>query len=186
MSPWPAGRVSFAFGDGNWGLAPAHVGQTSACYGEKRSCSVGARVVMAAAALSPRVRLATVCDHVRESRTEAGVYHLRGVRQRIVAPALPFAASRLWLFLVLSSPRPGTYPGYVRVIDEGTDKAIFFAHLAPHPRFEAGGDALAAAARLRCSFAQAGRYTVQVWFYQEQGGDVLKAELPVSVVIEGE
>src|SRR5438552_14063426 len=100
---------------------------------------------MAAAALTPRVRLATVCDRVRESLREAGVYHLRGVRQRVAAPAFPFAASRLWLFLVLSSHRPGTYPCYVRVIDEGSDKAISFAHLAPHPRFDAGDDALAAA-----------------------------------------
>ena len=88
---------------------------------------------MAAAALTPRVRLATVCDRVRESLTEAGVYHLRGVRQSITAPGFPFAASRLWLFLVLSSHRPGTYPGYIRVIDEGTDKAIFFAHLVRLP-----------------------------------------------------
>src|SRR5437660_375303 len=121
---------------------------------------------MAAAALTPRVRLVTVCDRVRESPTEAGVYHLRGVRQRRAAPAFPFVASRLWLFLVLSSPRPGTYPAYLRVIDRGTDKAIIFAHLAPHPRFEAGDDTLAAAARLRCSFPRAGRSTVQVWFYQ--------------------
>ena len=141
---------------------------------------------MAAAALTPRVRLAAVCDRVRESRTEAGVYHLRGVRQGILAPAFPFASSQLWLFLVLSSHRPGSYPGYVRVIDEGTDKAIFFAHLAPHPRFETDDDALAAAARLRCSFPQEGRYTVQVWFYQEQGSDILKAELPFSVTKEGD
>ena len=140
---------------------------------------------MAAAATTPRVRLVAVCDRVRESHTEAGVYHLRGVRQRIAAPAFPFASSRLWLFLVLSSHRPGTYPGYVRVIDEGTDKAIFFAHLAPHPHFEADDD-LAAAARLRCSFPHAGRYTVQVWFYQEQRSDVLKAELPFSVTNEGD
>jgi hypothetical protein len=126
---------------------------------------------MAAAALTPRVRLATVCDRVRESPTEAGVYHLRGVRQRIVAPDFPFAASRLWLFLVLSSPRPGTYPGSVRVIDEATDKAVLFAHLEPHPRFEAVRDTLAAAARLRCTFPRPGRYTVQVWFYQEHGSD---------------
>jgi hypothetical protein len=92
----------------------------------------------------------------------------------------------LWLFLVLSSPRPGIYPGYVRVINEATDKAVLFAHLFPHPRFEAGDDTLAAAARLRCSFPQAGRYTVQVWFYQEQGSDVLKAELAVDVINEGD
>jgi len=103
-----------------------------------------------------------------------------------VAPAFPFVAFRLWLFLVLFSHRPGTYPGYVRVIDEGTDKAVFFAHLAPHPRFEAGNGALAAVARLRCSFPHAGRYTVQVWFYQAQGSDVLKAELSFSMAKEGD
>ena len=139
-----------------------------------------------AAPLTPRVRLVTACDRARESLAEAGVYHLRGVRQRIAAPAFPFVAPRLWLFLVLSSPRPGTYPGYVRVLDAGTDKAICFAHLAPHPRFEPGADTLAAVARLRCSFRRAGRYTVQVWFYQDQGSDVLKAELPFSVTTEGD
>jgi hypothetical protein len=92
---------------------------------------------MAAAALTPRVRLMAVCDRVRESATEAGVYHLRGVRQRMVAQAFPFAAYRLRLFLVLSSHRAGTYPAYVRVLDEETDKAILFAHLAPHPHFGA-------------------------------------------------
>ncbi len=139
---------------------------------------------MAAAALAPRVRLATICDRVRESLSEAGVYHLRGVRQRIVAPTFPFASSRLWLFLVLSSPRPGTFPGYIRVVDEGTDKAVLYAHLAPHPHFEAGADTLTAAARLRCTFPHAGRYSVQVWFYQEEGSDVVKADVPFSVAKE--
>jgi uncharacterized protein DUF6941 len=141
---------------------------------------------MAAAALTPRVRLMTVCDQVRESNTEAGVYHLRGVRQRIAARAFPFVASRLWLFLVLSSRRPGTYPGYLRAINDETDKAIFFAHLSPHPRFEGDDQTVAAAARLRCAFPQAGHYTVQVWFYQEKGNDVLKGELPFSVEEEGD
>jgi hypothetical protein len=140
---------------------------------------------MAAAALTPRVRLMAVCDQVRESTAEAGVYHLRGVRQGIAAQVFPFAAFRLWLFLVLSSPRPGSYPGYVRVLDDGTDKAIFFAHLAPDPSFEEPEQTLAAVARLRCAFPRAGRYTVQVWFYQEQGSDVLKGELPLVVMQEG-
>ena len=141
---------------------------------------------MAAAVLIPRVRLMTVCDRVRESTAEAGVYHLRGVRQRLAAQAFPFEAFRLWVFLVLSSPRPGIYPGYLRVLDDGTDKAIFFAHLSPHPHFEGNDQTLAAVARLRCSFPHAGRYTIQVWFYQEQGSDVLKDELPFSVALEGD
>jgi hypothetical protein len=39
---------------------------------------------------------------------------------------------------------------------------------------------------LRCSFPHAGRYTVQVWFYQEQGSDVLKGELPFFIAEEGD
>ena len=141
---------------------------------------------MAAAALAPCVRLMAVCDRVRESTTEAGVYHLRGVRQSIVARVFPLIAFRLWLFLVLSSPRPGSYPGYIRVLDDGTDKAVFFAHLAPDPYFEEQEQTLAAVARLRCAFPHAWRYTVQVWFYQEQGSDVLKGELPFALAQEGE
>jgi hypothetical protein len=141
---------------------------------------------MAAAVLTPRVRLMTVCDRVRESNVEAGVYHLRGVRQKIVQQVFPFVASRLWVFLVLSSHRSGTYPGYVRVLNDRTDKAIFFAHLEPHPRFEDNDQTLAAVARLRCSFPHAGRYTVQVWFYQEHGSDILKGELPFAVAMEGD
>lgn len=141
---------------------------------------------MAAAALTPRVRLLVVCDRARESSTEAGVYHLRGVRQGIAAPVFPFVAFRLWLFLVLSSPRSGSCPGYVRVLDDGTDKAILFAHLAPDPSFEEHEQTLAAVARLRCTFPHAGPYTIQVWFYREQESDVLKGELPFVVTLEGE
>lgn len=141
---------------------------------------------MAAVVLTPRVRLMTVCDRARESSTEAGVYHLRGVRQQIVAQAFSFVALRLWVFLVLSSHRAGTYPSYIRVLDEGTDKAVFFAHLAPPLRFEDGDQTLAPVARLRCSFPHAGRYTVQVWFYQEHGSDILKGELPFAVAKEGD
>jgi hypothetical protein len=140
---------------------------------------------MAAAVLTPRVRLITVCDRARESATEAGVYHLRGVRQKMVAQVFPFVVLQLWMFVVLSSHRPGTYPGYIRVLDEVTDKAIFFAHLAPHPHFEDNDQTLAAVARLRCAFPRTGRYTVQLWFYQEQGNDVLKGEVPFSVETEG-
>lgn len=78
-----------------------------------------------------------------------------------MTPAFLFVDSRLWLFLLLSVPVREPIPGYARVIDEGTGKAILFAPVSPHPRIKA--DALAATARLRCSFPQAGRYTVQVW-----------------------
>lgn len=139
---------------------------------------------MAVASLTPLVRLITVCDGVRESRTESGVYHLKGVRQWITAHAFPFVPNRLWLFLLLSSPRPGEFPGYVVAVHAKTDKAIFYAHLEPQPTFEANDETWSNRASIRCSFPEEGRYTVQVWFFQEQGSDVLKGELPFSVVKE--
>jgi hypothetical protein len=53
---------------------------------------------MAAAALTPRVRMMAICERVRESKIEAGVFDLKGVRQAIMAHAFPFVPGRLWLF----------------------------------------------------------------------------------------
>jgi hypothetical protein len=139
---------------------------------------------MAAAALTPRVRLMAICDRARESKTEIGVYHLTSVRQGIIANAFPFLPARLWFFLLLSNPRPGEYPGYVRVINDRTEKTILYGQLEPRPLFEADEEVVATRARIKCSFPEEGRYTVQVWFFQEQGSDVLKGELPFSVVKE--
>jgi hypothetical protein len=136
---------------------------------------------MAAAVLTPRVRLMTVCDGARESRTEAGVYNVKGLRQRIVAQTFPFVPSRLWLFLVFSSPRAGVFPSYVLVIDDETDKTIFYYPLTPPPRFEANDEAFFGTVRLRCRFPHGGRFTIQLWFYQDQGNDVLKGEIPFFV-----
>jgi hypothetical protein len=141
---------------------------------------------MAAAALTPRVRMATFCDRVRESPTEAGVFHLRGVRQQTVAPAFPYSGARLSLFAVLSSPRSGTYPGYVRVVDEATDKAIQYSHMSPPPHFDADTDTLAIEIRIGCSFPRPGRYSAEIWFYQKEGSDILKAEVPFWVTSEGD
>jgi hypothetical protein len=140
---------------------------------------------MAAAVLTPRVRLMVVCDGVRESKTEAGVFHVKGLRQRIVTQTFPFVPLRLRLLLVFSSARPGQFPGYVLVINDKTDKTILYGDLTPHPKFEANEETVANVSRLRCSFPQPGRYTVQVWFFEEQGPDVLKGELPFTVSEEG-
>jgi hypothetical protein len=98
---------------------------------------------------------------------------------------LPLVPSRLWLFLVISSHRPGEYPGYVRVIDESTDKTVFYGKLEPTPAFTVDKGFLAGRLQLRCSFPAAGRYTVQVWFFQQHGSDVLKGELPLSLIMDG-
>lgn len=140
---------------------------------------------MAAAILTPRIRLMAVCDGVRESHTEAGVFHMKGLRQRIVAQDFPFAPSRLWLFLVFSSTRLGEFPAYVLVIDDRNDKTIFYGQLTPSSTFAANVEIVVNATRLKCSFPQPGRYTVQIWFFQEQGRDVLKGELPFMVFPEG-
>jgi hypothetical protein len=126
-----------------------------------------------------------ICDGARESKTETGVFHLTGVRQGIIANTLPFLPARLWFFLLLSHPRPGEYPGYVRVINDRTEKTVLYGQLEPRPIFEADAEIVATRVRIRCSFPEEGRYTVQVWFFQEQGSDVLKGELPFSVVKEG-
>jgi hypothetical protein len=125
-----------------------------------------------------------ICDGVRESKTETGVFHLRGVRQGIVADGFPFVPDRLWLFLILTSLRAGEFPGYVRVIHDRTEKAVFFCHLA-RPTFDPNVSPLASFARVRCSFPEPGNYTVQVWFFQLHGNDVLKGEMPFSVEAEG-
>jgi hypothetical protein len=39
--------------------------------------------------------------------------------------------------------------------------------------------------RLKCSFPEAGRYVVEVCFFQEQGSDVVKGELPLVLAMNG-
>ena len=88
--------------------------------------------------------------------------------------------------MLLSSHHPGTFPGYVRVVNDRTEKIIFYAHLEPRPTFEGDNESWATRAPIRCSFPEEGRYTVQVWFFQEQGSDVLKGELPFFVAKNGD
>src|SRR5262245_41020519 len=140
---------------------------------------------MPAAALTPRVRMMAICDGVRESKFEAGVFDLKGVRQGISADAFPFVPARLWLFFVLSSPRPGEFPGYIKVTNDRTDKAVLYGHIWPRPAFGSDGGMLMKRTRIACAFPEEGWYTVQIWFFQEHGGDVLKGEMPLHITSEG-
>jgi hypothetical protein len=54
---------------------------------------------MAAAALTP-LRIMVLCDGARESNAEAGVFHLKGVRQGMTARDFTFVPSHLWLFVL--------------------------------------------------------------------------------------
>ena len=142
---------------------------------------------MPGAALSPRVRLMAVCDAVKPSRLEAGVFHLRGVRNRVSAASFPFVRRRLWVYLLLSSPRKGRYPGYVRVIEDqagNSGKTIFYSKIEPVPMFPEEYEFLPIPVRLACEFPHPGRYLIQVWFFQEETPDVIKAEQPFDVLQE--
>jgi hypothetical protein len=135
-----------------------------------------------AAALTPRVRTMVICDRLRESKTEAGVFDLKGVRPSIFANAIPFSRRKLWLFMHLSSPRSGLFPGYVRVVNDDNNKTVFYAHLDPIPVFDVGSGIMAVYSRIRYSFPEPGKYSVQVWFFQEVEADVLKGEMSFEVM----
>lgn len=141
---------------------------------------------MAGVALTPRVRMMVVCDAIKENPIELDVFDLKGVRQQKIARSFPFMPKRLWLFVVFSCPRAGSFPAYVRVIHDRTDRAVFFGYINPRPEFGGDSGLKAHRIRLRCVFPEAGLYTIQVWFFQKDGNDILKGELPFSIVEESE
>lgn len=141
---------------------------------------------MAAAALTPRVRMMAVCDGVRESDYEDGVFHLKGVRQQFVAHAFPFVPPRMWLFVLMSNPRPGEFPCSVCVVNERTDKAVYYGHVEPRPRFGPDGGLWVYYAPIRCTFPEEGRYSVELRFFREEGSDVVKGEVPFKIVYHGD
>jgi len=132
------------------------------------------------AALTLRVRTLVVCDGIRASKTEENVFHLRGARSHLFANAFPFRRL-LRLFLVLSSPRPGRFPSYVKVIDDQNDQAVFYGQIDPSPLFPDAGDWLPLDVPDHVRFPRPGRYTVQLWFFQETAADVLKMEQPLYI-----
>jgi hypothetical protein len=131
---------------------------------------------MSAAALTPRVRILVVCDEVAASETEAGVFTLEGVRQHFTAASFP-CAFRPNLFLLLSSPRKGTYPGKVLLIHERTDHAIRYVRFPA--AFEEDNELLPLYLDVGdCECPEPGLYTFQVWFTAANGEEALKAEHP--------
>ena len=133
------------------------------------------------AAITPRVRTLVVCDGIRGSKIEDNVFHLRGVRSHIFAEAFP-VQRRLHLFLILFSPRPGRYPSYVKVINDVTDQAVYYGQVDPSPLFPDAADLLPLELPIRVRFPTSGRYTIQLWFFQESTADVLKMEQPFHVL----
>ena len=129
-----------------------------------------------AAALTPRVRLMAICDGIRESKNEAGVFDLKGLRQGVRVSSFPFTPRSLHLLVLLSNPRGGAFPCYVRVVNDQTEKAVYFCHVEPCPTFGAEGGLWVYYAPLQCTFPNEGRYNFELWFFREHGADVLKGE----------
>jgi len=136
---------------------------------------------MSAIALLPRIRIMAICDGIKESKIETGVFHLKGVRHSIFTEGFPLVPDRLWLFLVFSCPRPGRHPCYVRILNDRNGRTVFSSYLRPMPTFAVDRELSINRARIRCAFPEAGTYAVQVWFFQKHGNDVLKGEMPFSV-----
>ena len=141
---------------------------------------------MAGVALTPRVRLMALCDGVKESPLETDVFNLKGVRHQKTVAGFPFVTSRLWLFLVFSNARTGSFRAYVRVVLDRTDRSIFFGYINPPPEFGVEGGLTARRHRIRCAFPEPGQDTIQVWFFQKAGNDILKGELPFFLDEESE
>jgi len=126
-----------------------------------------------------------VCERIKSSTIEDGVFDLKGVRYGMRASSFPCMPSRLWLFLILSSPRKGRFPGTVQIVQNQTDRVLFIAHMIPDPEFHGDDEFQPVRMRLRCQFPQPGRYTIQVCFFQANSSDVVKAEQPFHVEEEG-
>jgi hypothetical protein len=133
---------------------------------------------MAVAAVTPRVRTIVICDDVVASPAEEGVFTLEGVRQHLTAASFPSPAA-LSVFLLLSSPRKGKYPGKVLVVNERTDRTIRYVKFVA--TFPEENELLPLAIALGdCVFPEAGPYSFQVYF-SARGGEALKGEQPFTV-----
>lgn len=139
---------------------------------------------MAAAVLTPRVRLMAICDDATPSDIESGVYTLEGVRQGIAADTLP-CRHDLVVFLVLSCPRRGRHAGWVQVVDIQTEKVIRIQNL--HADFDGSNSRITVGVRLpNCIFPTGGEYRFEVWFLRSGEPPVLKGEEYFSVAASEE
>jgi hypothetical protein len=141
---------------------------------------------MSSAALTPRVRVMLACEKILARGFTDDVFDLKGIHYALRTLRFPFVATRLWLFLVLSSPRPGRFPGTVRVIHDRSDRTVFEADLNPVSEFPGDQAFHFATLRLRCRFREPGRYTIQLSFSHKMSTDVVKGEMPFYVLEEGE
>jgi len=135
---------------------------------------------MAVAALTPRVRTIVICDDVSASLTEEDVFTLEGVRYHVAASSFPLRRT-LNLFLLLSCPRKGEYPGKVLVVNERSNKAIRYAKF--RATFHDDNVLLALYVDVgHCVFPETGRYSFEIYLSAPGGEEALKGEHPFFVL----
>lgn len=139
---------------------------------------------MAVAALTPRVRTLVICDAVSASRTEDRVFTLKGVRQHLEAASFPCRAELL-VYLLLSSPRKGSYPGRVLIVNERNERVIRYAKFLAE--FEEDDERLPLYVNMsECVFPEAGHYRFEIHLAAQGGGEALKGEHPFAVLAQEE
>jgi hypothetical protein len=67
------------------------------------------------------------------------------------------------------------------IVNDRTDQVVFIADFEPAPEFRDSNPLLPLELRIHPRFPEAGRYTVQLWFFQETAPDILKMEQPLYV-----
>jgi hypothetical protein len=134
---------------------------------------------MAIAAVTPRVRTLVICDDVAASPTEDDVFTLEGVRLHLDANSFPWRAG-LSLFLHLSCPRKGKYPGRILLVNDRSDRTIRYLRFLA--TFAEDNELLPLYVDIgECVFPEPGSYTFQVYFSARGSAEALKAEYSLSV-----
>ncbi len=134
---------------------------------------------MALAAVTPRVRAILVCDEISSNPTEYEVFNLEGVRQQLYAESFPWRVP-LSVFLLLSSPRTGQYPGRIVILNEANDRLVRYIKFVAN--FQEANQLVSLSVELGdCVFPMIGRYTFEVHF-SSRDGDVQKGEQPFSIL----
>lgn len=126
------------------------------------------------AAMTPRVRVISICDEATASEDEDGVYSLEGVRYEVYAPEFPYRRS-LWVYLLLSSVQPGVFPCSITIVNNAETWSVLYSG------FRVGcpeaNEPVAIGLNLgEIPFPEPGRYTVRVRFATNEGVGVLKGE----------
>lgn len=135
---------------------------------------------MAGAALTPRVRMIAICDDITVSLTEDRVFTLEGIRFEKFVSSLPCRVS-LYVFLVLSSPRKGTFPGKILLVNEGTEKLLRYVKF--EAEFDEDNQLMPYGIDIGdCVFPTGGLYRFEVYF-SARGSETLKGDHLFTIIV---